>query len=211
MVEESPESATRAVGMSGLVANSVAEAAQGSSRWYALAIGIPLLLWATRSLLRSLLVVHRLVWGDPRRGVPKPTATATFRLLGLLCAYFAVRELASWVDSATGIVVLGTLVGLSGVFAWWLVLAWRLPHGDAPWHALVPGAAVMAVGLELISIVGVYVITPRVESSQSTYGALGIAATLLFGLYVVSRLVVASAVLNAMIWDRRRTQPPVPR
>ena len=66
-----------------------------------------------------------------------------------------------------------------------------------------PGAIVMAVGLELISDVGIYFIAPRAASSQSTYGALGIAATLLFGLYLLSRLVVASAVINATVWERR--------
>ncbi len=61
----------------------------------------------------------------------------------------------------------------------------------------------MAVGLDLISNVGVYYITRRLESSQSTYGALGVAATLLFGLYLISRLIVGSAVLNATMWERR--------
>jgi membrane protein len=208
VAEESAEDAARSVGISGIVAHSVAEASRGSSRWYALAIGIPVLLWATRSLLRALLVVHRLVWGDLRQVVPKPKAGATLRLLGLLIAYFAVRELARWIGSSTGSVVLSVLVGFAGVFAWWLVLSWRLPHRDAPWPALVPGAVVMAVGLELLSVVSVFLIAPRVESSQSAYGALGVAATLLFGLYIVSRLVVASAVLNATAWDRRRAARP---
>ena len=208
-VSESPESAARSVGISGLVANSIAEASQGSSRWYALAIGVPVLVWASRSLLRALLVVHRLVWGDLRRVVPKPTFGASIRLLVLLIAYFAIREAANWIESWTGSVVLSTLVGLGSVFAWWLFLSWRLPHGNAPWHALLPGAAVVAVGMELISIAGIYLIAPRVESSQSAYGALGIAATLLFGLYIVSRLIVASAVLNATVWDRRSgARPP---
>ena len=61
----------------------------------------------------------------------------------------------------------------------------------------------MAVGLELLTDIGTYVIAPRVESSQSTYGALGIAAALLFGLYIISRLVVAAAVVNATVWERR--------
>jgi uncharacterized BrkB/YihY/UPF0761 family membrane protein len=61
----------------------------------------------------------------------------------------------------------------------------------------------MAVGLELLSIVLTYVIEPRIASSESTYGALGVAATLLFGLYLVSRLVVASAMVNVAIWERR--------
>jgi uncharacterized BrkB/YihY/UPF0761 family membrane protein len=45
-----------------------------------------------------------------------------------------------------------------------------------------------------------------VNSSQSAYGVLGVAAGLLFGLFLISRLVVASAVLNATIWERRSGQ-----
>jgi len=114
-----------------------------------------------------------------------------------------IRETARWAGSSTESFALSSLVGLTGVFAWWLLVSWRLPHGEAPWHALVPGAIVMAIGLELIAIAGAYLIAPRVESSQSTYGALGVAATLLFGLYILSRLIVASAVLNATLWERR--------
>ena len=55
------------------VSSSVAAAADSPARWYALAIGIPLLLWETRTLLRALISVHRLIWGDLRQVEPKPS------------------------------------------------------------------------------------------------------------------------------------------
>jgi uncharacterized BrkB/YihY/UPF0761 family membrane protein len=200
---ESPESAAKSLGLRGLVSNSVAEAAQGSSRWYALLIGVPVLVWATRNLLRALVVVHRLVWGDPRRAAPKATVGATARLLVLLVAYFAVQEVARPIAAWSGTWALGPLIACLGSVGVWLLISLRLPHSDAPWRALLPGAIVVAVGLQLISIGVTYLIEPRVASSESTYGALGVAATLLFGLYLISRLVVASAIVNLAIWDRR--------
>ncbi len=200
---ESPESAAKSLGLHGVVASSVAQASRGSSRWYALLIGVPILLWATRALLKAIVVVHRLVWGDLRRTVPKPTVGATLLFLAMLVGYFAILELARAVGSWTGSVTLRLLVVFLGLIAWWLVLSMRLPHRGVPWSALVPGALLMAVGLELLSSIGVFLIAPRVESSQRTYGALGLAAALLFGLYLVSRLVVASAVLNVTVWERR--------
>ena len=195
---------THALGISGIVSSSVAEAAgNGSSRWYALAIGIPLLLYATRSLLKAMLVAHRLVWGEERRQAPKPTVTSTFLLLAFLVAYFLIQQLARWTQVWTGSFLLRVLVALVALTVWWLLVSNRLPHRAAGLLDLVPGALVMAVGLDLIANVGVYYLTPRLESSQSTYGALGIAATLLFGLYLISRLVVGSAVLNATMWERR--------
>jgi membrane protein len=201
--DNSAEDAANSLGLQGVVAHSIAEASRGSSRWYALLIGLPVLVWATRSLLRALIVVHRLVWAEPRRMVPKPTLGPTLRLLLFLVAYFAIRELSRWVGSWADLAVLDGLVGLVLVFAWWLLLSMRLPHRDATWADLVPGALVMSVGLGAIALVGSYAIAPRLESSVSAYGALGIAATLLFGLYIVGRLVVFSAVVNATIWDRR--------
>ncbi|MGZ4379885.1 MAG: YhjD/YihY/BrkB family envelope integrity protein [Gaiellaceae bacterium] len=202
---ETPESAARSLGLQGVVASSVAQAARGSSRWYALLIGIPILLWATRALLKAIVVVHRLVWGDLRRTVPRPTVGATFLFLAMLVAYFAIFELARAVGSWTGSVALRLLVTFLGLVGWWLVLSMRLPHRGVPWSALVPGALVMAIGLELLTSIGTFLIAPRVESSQRAYGALGIAAALLFGLYLISRLVVASAVVNVTVWERRST------
>jgi len=203
---ETPESAAKSLGLQGVVASSVAQAARGSSRWYALLIGIPILLWATRALLKAIVVVHRLVWGDVRRSVPKPTVGATLLFLAMLVGYFVILELARAVGSWTGSVTLRLLATFLGIFAWWLVLSMRLPHRGVPWSALVPGAVVMAIGLELLFSIGTFFIAPRVESSQRAYGALGIAAAILFGLYLISRLVVASAVINVTVWERRTAE-----
>jgi len=202
---ETPESAAKSLGLQGVVASSVAQASRGSSRWYALLIGIPILLWATRALLKAVVAVHRLVWGDLRRTVPKPTVGATLLFLAMLVGYFVILELARALGSWTGSVVLRLVVTFLALVAWWLVLSMRLPHRRVPWSALVPGAILMAVGLELLTSIGTFFIAPRVESSQKAYGALGIAAALLFGLYLISRLIVASAVVNATIWERRNT------
>lgn len=38
--------------------------------------------------------------------------------------------------------------------------------------------------------------------STGTYGALGVAAALLVGLFLISRLIVGAATLNATLWER---------
>ena len=147
---ESPASAARSLGLQGIVSNSVAQASEGSSRWYALLIGIPILVWASRGLLKALIVVHRLIWSDMRREVPKPTFGATFRILLLMGIYFAIREGERAVESWSGSYALSTVFGLALVFLWWLAVSIRLPHHGAPWKALLPGAAIMALGLEVV-------------------------------------------------------------
>ena len=59
----------------------------------------------------------------------------------------------------------------------------------------------------MLGLVTDYVIAPHASSKQGTYGALGLAAALLFGLFFITRLIVATAVVNATLWERRRDSP----
>jgi uncharacterized BrkB/YihY/UPF0761 family membrane protein len=201
---ESPEEAAEAVGLEGLITSSIANAANSPNRWYALLIGIPILVWATRSLLRVLIGAHRLVWTDDRARGPRPKLVPTLRLLGLLLCFTIISTAASAVRAwSTGPGVLATALALVPYAALWILIAKQLPHRDAPWTALLAGAALFAVGLEALHAVLVYFIAPWALAKQGTYGALGVAAALLVGLYLISRLVVASAVVNATLWERR--------
>ena len=99
---ESPEETADSVGLSGLVSGSIAGAAESPNRWYALLVGIPILLWSTRSLLRALIGAHRLVWTDLRAAAPRPTVAATVTLLALLLCFFLVSVVASAVRAWSG-------------------------------------------------------------------------------------------------------------
>jgi uncharacterized BrkB/YihY/UPF0761 family membrane protein len=144
------------------------------------------------------------VWGDPTARGAQGNAGLDFQVPRHVPPLLPPRELASNVGTWTGSFVLKTLVGLVSMFGWWLLVSLQLPHRGTSWRALVPGAILVAVGLELLSDVGAYLIATRVDSSQSAYGVLGVAAGLLFTLFVVSRIVVAAAVVNVTIWDGRR-------
>jgi uncharacterized BrkB/YihY/UPF0761 family membrane protein len=205
---QAPEDTAGALGLEGLISGSIANAANSPNRWYALLIGIPVLVWATRSVLRVLIGAHRMIWTDDRTRAPKPKLVATLRLLGLLLCFGLVSTAASAVrawSEAPG--VLATVVALVPYAGLWLLVTTRLPHRETPWTALLPGAVLFAVGLEVMHAVIVYVITPWALAKQGTYGALGVAAALLVGLFLISRLVVAAAVMNATLWERRAGAP----
>lgn len=206
---ESPKETAESSGLAGLVSSSVAEAAQSNGRWYALVIGLPVLFLMTRSLLRALIAVHRLVWREPRLQAGKPTALATARLLVLLVLLVMLRPVtdALWPFESTAVVALVLDALLFGLV--WLLIIVRLPRGAADVRDLLPGAVLFGVGALGIAVVARYVIEPYASSRESTYGALGVAAALLLGLYLFCRLVVATAVLNAVVWEhRRRTGEP---
>lgn len=199
----SPKRAAEALGLAGLVSSSVANAAKGSGRWYALVVGIPILFFATRSVLRVLIGAHRLVWTDLRAAAPRPTPRATFRLLALILCIFVLSGLAgaarSWSFAAGLAASLVVIVPYAGL---WLLVSLRLPHRDVAWRRLLPGAFLFAAGVALIQSAAAYLLAPMALSKQGTYGALGIAAALLLGLFLIGRVVVAAAVVNATLAER---------
>jgi membrane protein len=207
--DESPQETADGAGLGGLVTSSISDSATSSGRWYALIIGIPILVYVTRSVLRALIAAHRLIWTQPRAETAKPTLPATLRLLGLLLLLPIASGLASAIRAhSPGVGVLGTAVTLLPYAGIWLLVTDGLPHRDAPWSALIPGALLFGFGLDLLHVLLAYFLVPYALAKQGTYGALGIAAALLFGLYLVSRLVVAAAVVNATLWERRSSAEP---
>jgi uncharacterized BrkB/YihY/UPF0761 family membrane protein len=202
--DSTPSDAASSFGVSGLVSSSVANAARSGARVYALLIGVPLLMIATRSVLRTLIVTHRLAWVDMRSRTHKPTWVASARLLVALVSYFVIAGVSHRVDPLLGPVpVLLTIVLMVPYAGLWLAVSVDLPRRDAPWQALVPGAVLFAVGVELLHVVTEFYIAPHTASLEGTYGSLGIAAALLLSLFLISRLAVGAAIVNATLWDRR--------
>lgn len=200
---ETPDEAAEKLGMEGLVSSSIADAANGSNRWYALLIGIPVLLWATRSVLRVLVGAHRLVWMDVRAAAPKATPAAALKLLVLMLSFGLVTTVASALRAwSSGPGLLATLLSLAAYAGLWLLISLQLPHRGSDWRALIPGALLYGVGIEVLNVVIAYVITPWALAKQGTYGGLGLAAALLVALFMISRLAVAAAVVNATLWER---------
>jgi uncharacterized BrkB/YihY/UPF0761 family membrane protein len=84
-----------------------------------------------------------------------------------------------------------------------LAAMWLLPRRPTGVRDLLPGAVMVAVGVQLINIAVVFYFAPRLGRSEETYGAFGAAATMLVWLYVISRLVTGAAFLNSTLWLRR--------
>jgi uncharacterized BrkB/YihY/UPF0761 family membrane protein len=200
----SAESLGETTGMSALVTASVANAIEDEASWYALLVGVPILVWVSSGLLRVLAGIHRLAWGVAARG-SRPSVRVTIAFTGavLLCA--AVVAVAVGVLDRSGVAGLAGVLLVGTVFAAaWLALTMRLPHPGAGWTALVPGAALFGLGVQALHLFNGYLVAPLVEGKQDIYGVLGIAAALLFSLYLAGRLIVATAVLDATLWERRR-------
>jgi uncharacterized BrkB/YihY/UPF0761 family membrane protein len=195
------------LGMSAYDIDSVETAAEQSSR--GLWVLVPLAVWAIYSggvgAVKVLRAVHALAWGLPierlRRGPAAAAATfaiaaGTFVLVGGLQA---LRE------RSIGLGLGVTLAGVVPFVALWLVVSRLLPSDPAAtWTALLPGALLVGVTVWAAHLLSVYFLARRIHSASELYGSLGVAAAILAWLYLGGRLMVASAVLNAALWGRRR-------
>jgi membrane protein len=201
--------AGEAVGLGPTLLAEMGESAKLSTgtRWSVTIFAVVALVWAAMSAARAIRAVHSLAWegrvGKQRRPVP-----AALALLAAIAAFAIVIAASAKARAELG--PGGLLITIAALFAFaaiWLALEWLLPHGQADWQALVPGALLVAVGVQVIHLGTVLFIAGRIERSSETYGSLGVAFTILFWLFVVSRVIVASAMLNAALAHGRRPSP----
>jgi uncharacterized BrkB/YihY/UPF0761 family membrane protein len=65
-------------------------------------------------------------------------------------------------------------------------------------------------GVWLAHLASAFYLARRIDHASELYGSLGVAAALLAWLYIFGRLMVASAMLNATLWERRSSRPAAP-
>ena len=207
--ESAPKEAGEALGIGPTLLESVGESARLSAgtRWSVAIFAVVALLWSANSAARAIRAVHSLAW-EGRVGRLKRPLPAALALLAAIVAYAVVIGAAGKARAELGLG--GALISIAALAAFgaiWLCLAWLLPHGDADWRALIPGALLVALGVQVIHLGTVWFIAGRIERASETYGSLGVAFTLLFWLFVISRVIVASAMLNAALALERRPTP----
>jgi len=193
------------LGVSAYVTSTVADAAEQAqrSRWIALLVGLVALASTGNSVAKALRAVHALAWAVPMgrmRSMPKSVGAVVGVTVVVVLITDLTRE-AREVGFGIGLAV--TLVAVIAYAALMLAVALVLPHRNARWYELLPGAVLLAVGAVGMQALTSYYIVPRLQSASDTYGALGGATIVLLWLYLLSRLIVGSAVVNANHWARR--------
>jgi uncharacterized BrkB/YihY/UPF0761 family membrane protein len=191
--------------LGGSVVSAVSSAAEQAekSRWILLVIAVIGLYSAGTAGARTVVAVHELAWGMPRerrRAGPLSSLGFTAATLSIL----AVSVGAQYARRIGGPgFEIGAAVAIGAAYAaLWLGLSTLLPHADAPWRALLPGAVVFGIGSQLLHVLTVLFLAGKIASASELYGGLGVAATLLLGLYMLARVVVATALVNAAYWRR---------
>jgi uncharacterized BrkB/YihY/UPF0761 family membrane protein len=198
------EEKLEAQGVDPSLAASMQQATQGSTtfNWWLLLVGIWLVLWTGYLGAKTLVLVHAAVWG-----IPPPRVRSRMRMSlvftgGAVALALSVAG-ARWVrDSLPQFGVLATLGVIAVPFTLWLLASSRLPHQGVGWAGLVPGAAVLAVGVEGIHVFTVYFLGPKLVNATELYGLVGVVSTVLFWFYLIGRLVIGAATLNASLYEQ---------
>jgi membrane protein len=91
----------------------------------------------------------------------------------------------------------------------WLWTSWILPNRRAPLRPLLPAALFGAVALEILKLVGVYVVPRLVSKSSALYGTIGVVFALIAWLWFFGRVVVFVTIIETLpgTITRRRAQP----
>ena len=196
----STEKAVSKGGIPGAISNAVGDASRSahSNSWWLLAVGVPLLLWAGFSGAKAVQLVHSLVWDEPPQRTKPLQGSLAFT--GVLLAVWAIIGLTWWVrgDWPGVIAPVLTFAPLTGL---WLWVSLQLPHRDAPWKALLPGALLVGIGFPVLHQLVLTFLVPKLDKSTSLYGSLGATTTVIFFIYLLATLVVTAPILNSSLYQ----------
>jgi uncharacterized BrkB/YihY/UPF0761 family membrane protein len=206
--DRSPTEVAEDFGVAGLAATAVGNLADESfwTRLIALVGGLVALFLAAKAAVKTFQTVHGLIWGVAPPKVARRARAALGFVVVVTGGVALARVIAGLHGQVASVVLVALFVAVpTGV---WLLLSLRaLPHADsATWRDLLPGAIVTGVGVEILHVITVVWIARQIEGREDTYGLLSIALALLLWAYVLGRVLVMSAVVNASQWYR--THPP---
>lgn len=200
----------RDLGLSPATSSIVKEFLRGTeqARWWVILVGGWLVLWTGYLGAKALVLVHAAVWG-----VPAPRARRAWLMsltfTGTTMAFLAAMSLAAKVHFEGSLVGLASdIVSTAIPFAVWLLVSSWLPRRGVGWRDLVPGAVLVAIGAQAFYLFATFLLAPKLANATQLYGLLGVAATVLFWLYILGRLTIGAATLNASLYENRVATEP---
>ena len=209
--DEAPGDLAQDVGLTAYVSSTVGDAAHQAEdgRWVLLVVGLFTLAWSSATGAKTIRLVHARAWGLPPDTV-RFSAAGVAGFLGFALLAVALTLVGGWAREASPGLGLGVrLAVVVGYGAVWLWGSLRLPRAPGTtWTALLPGALLFAFGAQCLHLLTVFYLAGKLQHSSELYGALGGAAAVLLWLFLIGRLVVGSAVLNATLWERRQRVTP---
>jgi uncharacterized BrkB/YihY/UPF0761 family membrane protein len=198
-----PNVVVDSVGFAGTVTRQIESAAESGSDWWVALASLFVLVYVTRVLFRAVLIVHALAWEGSAAGVKvraRPLEIFAAAIFGQLLLVTGVGAVGHQTPIGG---LLALVVFVAALACLWLVVSLQLPHSDARWTELIPGSLFYAIGMVGVQLWNILILGKLIDSKSTTYGALGMAAALLLGFFLMGRVIVGAAALNATLHERR--------
>ena len=196
-------------GVTGWTASAVAQLTRSSSgnEVWLLLVGGWLVLWTGYTCSKALVLTHGTIWAVPPPRLDRPLR-ASLLFSGCTLGFIAALAAARYVrEQDADRRVRGDDARPRRRVR---LLAARdtqsCPNAATGWLDLVPGAVIVAVGLQAMHVFTVYFLGPKLESATQLYGVVGVMTTILFWFYLGGRLIVAAATLNVEFTEARAAQ-----
>jgi membrane protein len=204
------------LGLSGSAANTITDAVRTAqdTKVASSLIGIVGLLWAGTGLAASLTAAWNQTWHIPGGGV-RGRMLGFVWLLGGLVLFAVALFLLALVGDDGALPEIGVIAGIVVNTIGFLWTACVLPTRRISLREMVPAAIVGGVCLEVLKLVGTFVIPRIVTRSSELYGAIGAVFALLVWFLVIGRVVVYVTLIEHQSWSARRarldvTEPAAP-
>jgi membrane protein len=200
---------THDLGLTGDAAKIVTDSVTAAqhSRRLTTAVGIVGILWLGSSFALVVANAFDAAWHVPGRGW-RDRVRGLGWLLGAGVLVVAALEATSlWAVLPDVFAPLVLVTSLAANALIWMWTSWLLPNRPSVgWRVLVVPALLAAIALEVLKVVGTYVVPRYVETSSELYGAIGVVFAILLWLLILGRVVVYVAVLEA--WRAERASLP---
>lgn len=171
------------------------------TRGAALGLGTVGLLWSGLGLVAALQFAFDSVWQVPSRGM-KDKAYGLLWLVGavvIMVASFGVTAAVNFLPPLFAPIAF--IIAIPVNVSLWLWAMKVLPSKTVHWKALLPGAIVGALGLEVLKAAGALYIPRLVAHSSALYGTIGTVFAVLAWLLLFGKLVVYATVVNVVRWE----------
>ena len=191
------------LGVEGAAAKTVTDAVKTAQQSAAVAtmVGLVGLVWIGSSFALAVASAYDTAW-------QVPTRSTRARLIGLgwlIGAFVLVATggfFTSLFDDLPVLLAIVSLVVSLGVdTGLWIWTSSVLPNRRIPLKAMLVPALAGAIGLEVLKVLGGYVVPRLVASSSALYGTIGVVFALIAWLWVFGRLVVGITVLEVSGWE----------
>jgi membrane protein len=174
-----------------------------ASRRAASVIGLAGLVWAGLGVVGALQNAVNAAWQTKGRGLlDRLVALGWLAGAGtLFLASAALAPVLQWAPAGTRVLTVAVgLVLTTVLFLWTYHL---LGSGTVGWRSHLPGALLVALGFEVLKVLGSVWVPRAIASASALYGAIGVVFAVLAWLAIYGRLIVYGAALNVVRYEAR--------